>query len=288
MNVKVLTLESTDFPGKLRTVTPVPKELFILSTKNINELISRPCVTIVGSRKVSMYGKTITSALAGELAKAGVVVISGLAIGVDSIAHRAALDAGGLTIAVLPSGFNHIYPGSHHGLAEEIVARGGALVSEYPPDTGISYKSNFIARNRITSGLGDALLITEAAAKSGTLHTAQFAIEQGKEVLAVPGNITSATSAGTNTLIKTGATPITDTGDIFAVLGIKQGAGQCAPTGANINEQTLLDLLFSGVSDGAVLLEDSKLPVHIYNQTLTMLEIRGHIRPLGNNHWALK
>jgi DNA processing protein len=288
MIVKELTPQSTDFPKKLRTIPQPPEQLFILTNADINELLARPSVTIVGSRKVSSYGKTVTSALAGELARSGVIIISGLALGVDSLAHRAALDAGGLTIAVLPSGFKHIYPVRHRELAREILVKGGALISEYPEDSAISYKGNFIARNRIASGLCDALLITEASAKSGTLHTAEFALQQGREVLAVPGNITSPTSAGTNNLIKTGATPVTCTADIFHVLGLKQANGAVsAPKSQNPNEQLLLDLLFSGISDGAILLEDSKLPVTLYNQTLTMLEIRGHIRPLGNNHWSL-
>lgn len=254
---------------------------------NVNELLQRPCVTVVGSRKVSAYGKAVTLGLAGELAKAGVVIISGLALGVDSLAHKAALDAGGLTIAVLPSGIDRIYPASHQGLAKQILAQGGALVSEYPNDE-LPHKYHFIERNRIASGMGDALLVTEAAEKSGTLHTASFALEQGKPVLAVPGNITSPTSVGTNNLIKTGATPVTSAQDIMYALGLElTEAKKEAPRSSNPHEQILLDLLFSGVSDGTELLDQSELEVSLFNQTLTMLEIRGHIRPLGNNRWAL-
>lgn len=288
MKVKELTLESAHFPERLRTISTPPQTLYVLSKTNVNELLSHPCVAIIGSRKVSLYGREVTSALAGELAKSGIVIVSGLALGIDSIAHQAVLDAGGLTIAVLPSGFHHIYPAQHRGLAQEIIERGGALVSEYPPDAGIAHKGNFVARNRIISGLSDALLITEAAAKSGTLHTAEFAIEQGREVFAVPGNITSPTSAGTNNLIKSGATPVTGATDIFHVLGITPAKTRHAPKSNNPHEQTLLDLLGTGISDGTVLFERSKLPVHIFNQTLTMLEITDTIRPLGNNHWSLK
>ncbi|HLZ14394.1 MAG TPA: DNA-processing protein DprA, partial [Candidatus Saccharimonadales bacterium] len=204
-------------------------------------------MTIVGSRKLSAYGKAVTTLLATELARSGVVVVSGLAIGVDAIAHRAALDAGGLTIAVLPSSICDIYPASHTGLARQIVAQGGALVSEYPGGSR-TYPGNFVARNRIASGLGDALLITEAAEKSGTLHTANFALEQGKPVLAVPGNITSPTSVGTNNLIKTGATPVTSVDDIFHILGMQcAGPDSKRYTSSNPHEQTLLDLLQTGV-----------------------------------------
>lgn len=273
-------------PKKLRNIPEPPSQLFTVGV-DVNELLLLPSVTVVGSRKVSAYGKAVTAALAEELAKAGVLIISGLALGVDSIAHRAALDAGGVTLAVLPSPLTNIYPRSHAQLAQQIVAQGGALVSEYAEGEQI-YPVNFIARNRIASGLGDALLITEAATKSGTLHTARFALEQGKEVLAVPGNITSSTSAGTNNLIKTGATPVTCVEDVLRALGLEPvKAGKRVPKGATGEEQALLDLLAAGVSDGALLLEQSKLSVVLFNQTLTMLEIRGQIRALGGNHWAL-
>ncbi len=289
MKVKQLTLTSPDFPQKLQTIPKPPKQLYILTDSNVNELFARPSVTVIGSRKVSAYGTGVTSALAGELARSGVVIISGLAIGVDSIAHQAALDAGGQTIAVLPCGLHHIYPARHRGLAIQILEQGGALVSEYPPEDEVAYKGRFIERNRIASGLCDALLITEAAAKSGTLHTAEFAMEQGKEVLAVPGNITSPTSAGTNNLIKSGAAPVTAAADVFYALGMQANAtAGNAPKSHDPNEQTLLTLLSGGISDGTILLEDSKLPVPIFNQTLTMLEIRGIIRPLGNNQWGLQ
>jgi DNA processing protein len=226
--------------------------------------------------------------LAGDLARAGVLIISGLALGVDSIAHKAALDAGGLTLAVLPSPIEQIYPASHQQLAERIVAQGGALVSEYPAGAPL-YRLNFVERNRIASGLCDALLITEAAAKSGTLHTANFALEQGKAVLAVPGNITSPTSVGTNNLIKTGATPVTSADDVLQALGLETGkAAKPIPKGETPNEQLLIDLLADGISDGAELLARSTLGVVHFNQALTMLEIRGHIRALGANRWALQ
>lgn len=255
---------------------------------DLSELLKRPAVAIVGSRKVSPYGKAVTAQLAGELARAGVVIVSGLAIGVDGIAHRAALENGGITIAVLPSGLGNIYPASHHALAQEILEKGGTLVSEYPENARIAFKGNFIARNRIVSGLSDAVLITEAAEKSGTLHTADFALQQGREVLAVPGNITSPTSAGTNNLIKTGAISITSAADIFLALGMQEsGAQKTAPKGGSPEEQALLDLLFSGIQEGEELLAGTKLDVSRFNQTLTMLEIRGQIRPLGNNRWSL-
>jgi DNA processing protein len=284
MNVNKLTLTSPDFPAILKVIPLPPNELYV--TGPLAELLTRPCITIVGSRKVSAYGKAVTTKLADELARAGVVIVSGLAIGVDAIAHRAALEAGGLTIAVLPGSLEKIYPPGHHQLAMRILEQGGALVTEYPPGAP-TYPGNFIARNRIASGLSQAVLITEAAEKSGTLHTARFALEQGKDVLAVPGNITSSTSAGTNNLIKSGATPITGAEDIFHMLGIQAQAPKLRPRGATPEEQTIINLLASGENEGAALLALSKLETARFNQTLTMLEITGKIRSLGANKWSL-
>ena len=284
--VKQRTLPTSVVPNKLGNIPQPPSRLFVKGS-DVNDLVLRPCVAVVGSRKVSAYGKAVTAALTRDLAKAGIVIISGLALGVDSIAHRAALEVSGLTIAVLPSPLAQIYPRSHAGLAQQIVAQGGALVTEYAPGESV-YPLNFIARNRLAAGLADVVLITEAAEKSGTLHTARFALEQGKEVLAVPGNITSPTSAGCNNLIKSGATPVTCAADVFHALGMEpKKAGEQAPKGENAHEQTVLDLLAAGLSDGAELHEKSGLEAALFAQTLTMLEIRGHIRPLGSDRWAL-
>jgi DNA processing protein len=224
--------------------------------------------------------------LVNDLARAGVVIISGLAIGVDVVAHRAALEAGGLTIAVLPCGLDRIYPAAHRNVATQILAQGGALVTEYPEGT-ITYPVNFIARNRIASGLSQAVLITEAAEKSGTLHTARFALEQGKDVLAVPGNITSPTSSGTNNLLKIGATPVTSSADVFHILGIKPNQQATIPKGGTPQEQTILDLISDGITDGTQLQEQSSLSTPTFNQALTMLEITGKVRSLGANQWSL-
>jgi len=287
MMVKELTLATSDVPQKLRNIPDPPRRLYWMGG-DVKELLARPCVTIVGSRKVSAYGKAVTATLAGELAKAGVLIISGLALGVDSVAHRAALEAGGLTLAVLPASVRKIYPASHEHLAKQILQQGGALLSEYAPGDTL-YPLNFIARNRLASGLADVLLITEAAEKSGTLHTARFALEQGKEVLAVPGNITSATSVGTNNLIKSGATPVTRTEDVLHALGLTPAkTGKSAPKCADPHQQALLDLLAAGISEGNELLEQSGLSVALFGQSLTMLELSGHIRALGGDRWQLR
>lgn len=274
-------------PPILRRIPSPPKQLFHAGA-DLNELLKRPRVAIVGSRNVTPYGRQVTLKLAGELAEQGVVIVSGLALGVDGLAHQAALEANGLTIAVLPGPLEIIAPSAHNQLAEQIIEQGGALLSEYAADE-FPAKQNFIARNRLVSGLADALLITEAAEKSGSLHTARFALEQGKDVLAVPGNITSATSIGANNLLRAGAVPITCYRDVLEVLGLADHATPAAEVrGRNAHEQTVLDLLLTGLSDGNELLIASKLKVQEFNQVLTMLELGGKIRSLGANQWAIR
>jgi DNA processing protein len=253
---------------------------------DLDDALQGTSVAIVGSRKVSAYGREVTKRLATELVEQGIVIISGLAFGVDSIAHQAALDAGGRTIAVLPSPLESIYPASHRQLAKHIVERGGALVTEYPAGTQ-TFPGNFVARNRIIAGLADATLITEAALKSGSLHTARFALNAGRDVLAVPGNILSPTSEGTNNLLKRGATPVTSVDDVLFVLGMDRSTTNAVPRGSNEAEQAIIDLLGQGVSDGAELQSRGGLPIEQFNQTLTMLEITGKVRSLGANQWSL-
>jgi DNA processing protein len=279
----MVTLTKSQLPTRLAAVASPPKQLFVEG--ELIELLDKPCVAIVGSRKVSPYGREVTKRLARELAEQGIVIVSGLAFGVDAIAHEAALEAGGQAIAVLPSPLDNIYPASHHGLARRILGQGGALVTEYPSGTG-SFKGNFVARNRIIAGLADAVLITEAALKSGSLHTARFALNAGRDVLAVPGNITSATSEGTNNLIKSGAMPVTEVSDILFALGIEPST-TTKPKGATTAEQDIINLIAAGTTDGTLIQAASGLTAEEFNQTLTMLELNGKIRSLGSNHWGL-
>jgi DNA processing protein len=186
-----ISLIQQGVPERLKEIDSPPKQLYVIGAQ-LAELLSRPTVTIVGSRKPSPYGVEVTAQLASKLTQNGVVIISGLALGVDSIAHKACLQAGGQTIAVLPCGPEAIYPSTHRQLAKQMVEQGGSLVTEYNEGTP-PLRQNFIARNRLVSGLGDVVIVTEAAEKSGTLHTANFALSQGKTVMAVPGPITSPT-----------------------------------------------------------------------------------------------
>lgn len=286
MEVNTLTLNSPGFPPVLATIPSPPQQLYWLGQAP-ETWLAKPRVAIVGSRKLTGYGQAVTQKLATELARAGVVIISGLAYGIDITAHQAALAAGGVTVAVLPSSLDYIYPAAHANIARHITEQ-GSLVSEYPKGSNIAFKSNFIARNRLVSGLADVLLITEAAVNSGSLHTARFALEQGKTVMAVPGNITSSGSEGCNNLIKSGALPVTDASDIFFALKLtpaklaKNQLFKGEPT-----EEVVYELIKQGVADQEQLAAATQMAGAELASTLTMLEIRGHIRPAGGGNWII-
>ncbi|MFO0970743.1 MAG: DNA-processing protein DprA [Candidatus Saccharimonadales bacterium] len=284
MKINKVTKQRKQYPAYLLEISSVPKQLFYLGEPPEAYL---PAVTIVGSRKLSPYGREVTYQLAYDLAKQGVSVISGLALGADGVAHQAAIDAGGRTIAVLANGLDEIYPASHRNLAIEILKKGGTIMSEYPTGTP-SLKHHFIARNRIVSGLSDMVIITEAAEASGSLVTANFALEQNKLVGAVPGNITNPLSIGTNTLIKSGAQLITSAQDVLNALGIQaEEKVRQEVFGDTAEEQAIIDLMKQGITEMDQLQQQSNLDPAIFSQTLTMLEISGKIRPLGAAHWTL-
>jgi DNA processing protein len=287
MIIKKLTLTSPDFPEVLRNIPSPPRQLYVAGAP-LAGLLQRPRVAIVGTRKISPYGQQVTWEFARDLAQQGVVIISGLALGLDALAHKAAHEHGGLCIAVLPCPLEKIVPMTNRRLAQRILDSGGALVSEYP-EPEWPKRQYFIARNRIVSGLADAVLIPEAGIKSGALHTARFAVEQGKNMLAVPGSIYAPGCAGTNNLIKASqAGAVTTPDDVLNTLDLQRHSTPAKQVkGANAREQAILDLLLQGISKGHLLLEHSRLEVPAFNQTLVMLEITGKIRPLGADHWAI-
>jgi len=206
------------YPATLRELHDPPPGLFLRGGGAV-ELLGRRSVAIVGARACSSYGSQVARLLGRELASAGLVVISGLARGIDGEAHRGALEAGGQTIAVLGCGIDRDYPAAHAQLAGR-VGESGLVVSEYAP--GVEPAPwRFPARNRIIAGLAAATVVVEARERSGSLITADFALEAGREVFAVPGEITSALSAGTNALLRLGATPLTSAADVLEVLGIE-------------------------------------------------------------------
>lgn len=284
MNVNMLTLTDDLYPARLRNIPAPPKQLYTLG--NIDLLLNKHTLSVVGSRKLTTYGQRVTTDLVEVVAGYGVVIISGLALGIDAIAHQAALNVRGRTIAVMPCGLDAIHPTSHRNLALRILENNGLLVSEYNKGTP-ALKQHFIARNRIISGLGDGILITEASARSGTIHTANFGLEQGKTVMAVPGNITSPQSEGTNNLIRSGATPVMSSDDILHALNLETNNPRPEIFAHNSDEAKILSLLEQGINQSSELLNRSELDIRTFNQTLTMLEITRKIRPLGGDNWAI-
>jgi DNA processing protein len=195
----VLILDDGAYPALLREIPDPPITLYVRG--EWRACLEAPCVGVVGSRRCSAYGQNVAHSLSRELAARGVTVVSGLARGIDAAAHRGALEAGGRTAAVLGTGLDEVYPRDHRRLAEEILGRGGALATQFPLGTP-PLAENFPYRNRIISGLSLGVVVVEASENSGSLITARLALEQGREVFAVPGNITARNSFGTNFLIK--------------------------------------------------------------------------------------
>ena len=213
MKYRIIRLDfnSKYYPVKLKNISSPPKELFCLGNL---ELLNCKSIAVIGSRNYSGYGERAAKEFSYNLAKEDVCIVSGMARGIDSFAHEAALDAKGKTVAVLGSGLDVIYPRENKILYENIIKNNGLIISEYPLGTKPS-RQNFPARNRIISGLSDGVLVIEARKNSGTNITVDFALDQGKDVFVIPGNIYSNTSDGTNFLIKEGAIPVTSYKDII-------------------------------------------------------------------------
>jgi DNA processing protein len=281
MQISTISIQNSHFPDKLRQIDPLPKSINVLGT-----LPKGTYVAVVGTRKPTPYGEHVTYLLSRELAKAGAVIVSGLALGIDGIAHRAALDAGGTTIAVVAHGLDRIYPRRHRELAKEILATGGAIVSEYSQGE-LPLPHHFVERNRIIAGLSEAVLVTEAGVKSGALITARDAIKQGKSLLAVPGPITAETSAGPNNLIRTGATAVVSAADIITELGFI--AKESVPVPARSpQEAKILELLDTNTATADTLIEASGLSAAEFANIISLMEITGKVRNLGAGLWVAK
>lgn len=284
MKINSILPDEANFLQIISGIANIPKRVYYIGSLPQQR---SAVVAIVGTRKPTTYGKEVTFKIAYDLAKKGVIIVSGLALGVDAIAHKAALEAGGTTIAVLANGLDSIYPATNQHLAAAIIKSGGAIISEYPPGTP-ARDFQFLARNRIVSGIADAVIVTEAASRSGTLATVAHALDQNKEVFAVPGNITSPMSVGPNRLIQQGAHPVLDARDVLQVIAPDLVETQTTLNlGSNPMEITLIDLLRRGIRHGDQLQQQSGLSVSDFTQTLTMLEISGLIRSPGSNQWTI-
>jgi DNA processing protein len=253
-----------DFPPLLRAIHDPPAGLFLRGQAE-SEILSRAAVAVVGARACSGYGSSVARSLGRELASAGLVVVSGLARGIDAEAHRGALEAQGATVAVLGCGIDRDYPAAHAELARRVAAA-GLIVSEYAP--GVEPAPwRFPARNRIVAGLCAATVVVEARERSGALITADLALEEGREVFAVPGEITSSLSAGTNALLKLGAAPLTSAADVLASFGIE-------PESAQGEDSPLLALLPASADE---LVRKTGLGADEVARTLVELELEGRV-----------
>ncbi len=288
LRVQVITIKDKEYPPLLKEIYNAPSVLYIAGTLKKEE--DQFAIGVVGTRKVSTYGRQVTEQFARELAQGHVTVVSGLAHGIDTIAHTATLDAGGRTIAVMASGLDIIYPPENVGLARRIVESGqGALVTEFPlgvkPDA-----RNFPARNRIISGLSQGILVTEAPKQSGALITANFALEHGREVFAVPNGIFAAGSVGVNKLIQDGAHLVTDVQDILMALNlfmIPEHIEMQTVLPENEEESILLPLLSHDPRHIDELIRASELPTTTVTSTLMMMEIKGVIKQISPMQYIL-
>jgi DNA processing protein len=288
LRVQVITWKDKAYPSLLKEIDHPPTVLYVAGTLTEADKFA---LAIVGTRKASLYGRQVTERFATDLAKGKVTVVSGLALGIDTIAHTAALDAGGRTLAILGSGLDVIYPAANYNLARRIVESGqGALITEFPlgvqPEGG-----NFPARNRIISGLSLGVLITEAPQPSGALITANFALEHGRDVFAVPGNIYSAGSVGVNKLIQDGgAKLVRNVDDILETLNlfmVPQHVEMQVALPENAEEQKLLALLSQEPRHVDDLIRASELPTMTVSATLTMMELKGMIKSVGGMQFVL-
>lgn len=259
------------FPERLRAIFDPPPALYLRGAGE-PELLGRRSVAVVGARSCSPYGGQVARMLGRELAAVGLVVVSGLARGIDGDAHRGALESGGLTVGVLGCGIDRDYPASHAQLSRRIEEQ-GLVVSEYEP--GIEPAPwRFPARNRIIAGLCEAVVVVEARERSGALITADFAVDEGRDVFAVPGEITSALSAGTNALLKLGAAPLTSAQDVLDVLGIEP-TGPKEPVDVSPAAAQLLELVRDTPSAADELAARGTLDAGAVSVALTELELAG-------------
>ncbi len=282
--IQLVTWEDAGYPRRLKEINQAPPVLYI---RGSIEMADDWAVAVVGTRRVTPYGRQVAIELSQFLAQNGVTVVSGLARGVDSVSHSSALQSGGRTIAVLGNGVDVVYPPEHRKLSEEIL-QSGALISDYPVGTPPE-SQNFPPRNRIISGLSLATIVVEAGEKSGALITAEFALDQGREVFAVPGSILAAQSTGTNRLIEQGARPLLKMSEILEVLKLDKlpemrETRRVMPTSES--EKKILKYLGQEPSHIDTLCQLSGLPVNEVSATLTMMELKGMVNSVGGMNYV--
>jgi len=288
LRIQVVTIRDSEYPYQLKDIPNAPPVLYVAGQLKYEE--DKFALAVVGTRKVSSYGRQVTEQFAKDLTKGSVVVVSGLAHGVDTIAHTATLNAGGRTIAVLASGLDTIYPADNVGLARRIVESGqGALVTEFP--LGVKPDSkNFPARNRIISGLAMGVLVTEAPKQSGALITANFALEHGRDVFAVPNSIYAPGSVGANKLIQDGAYLVSSVEDIVVKMNlflIPQQVEVQTALPDNADERTLIALINHEPCHIDEIIRVSGLPTTTVSSALMTMELKGMIKHFGGMQYVL-
>jgi len=282
--IETISVEDANFPNSLKKIKDPSKVLYYRGELKPDE----NCFAVVGTRLCSAYGKQVALEITGDLAEAGLTIISGLAPGIDTFAHQAAVERKKRTIAVLGTGLDEksIYPQSNLKLAQKILETGGCLISEYPPGTrGTQF--TFPQRNRIISGLSLGILVIEAKEKSGALITAEWAKKQKRPVFAIPGPIHSSNSKGCHHLIKHGAKLVENANDILQELGLTKITLPGFITGENKEENLILNALKEGALDIDKIIEKTKLSAAAVASTLAILEIKNKIRNLGSNTYAI-
>jgi DNA processing protein len=275
---RAVTARDRDYPARLARLPLQPPVLYVVGP--IGRLAG-DCVAVVGTRRPTGYGRAAAAEIADELARAGVCVVSGLALGIDGVAHRSALDAGGVTAAILPSPIDRVYPPRHRALAEAIAAAGGVLLSESPPGRTTG-KPDFARRNRIVSGLADAVVIVEAPDRSGALLTAAAACDQGRDLMAVPGPIDSVASRGCNRLIADHqAEIVTSAVALVQRLGLRPAGRTPLAVGLSEPEGLVLGSLFQRSASIEELMDRTRLGTPALASVLTLLEARGLVTSYG-------
>jgi len=285
--IKVITFKAKNFPESLKNIPSPPA---ILYYKGNIENEEKNNLAVVGTRRMTLYGSQITEKLIKEIATVGINIVSGLALGVDAQAHRTTLENKGKTIGILGCGIDErsIYPLENRGLAQKIIESGGVIASEFHINTP-PLKHHFPMRNRLISGLSRAVLVVECPERSGALITARTAIEQGKEVMAVPGDIRSPNAKGPNNLIKLGAKPVTETEDILEEFkGIELDRIEHKIIADNQEEESILNLFSEKPLLFDKIVKRSGLNTAKTNSVLTMLEIKGRVRNVGMNKYILR
>jgi len=284
--IGIITIKSETYPSQLKEIPTAPPVIYVRGNP---EILKNKSLAVVGSRKFTGYGRRVTENLCRDLVRAGLTIVSGLALGIDGIAHRATLDSEGITIAVLGTGIDDetIYPREHFNLGKRIFEGGGALISEFPPKTP-SLKQNFPARNRIMAGLTLGTLVTEAAESSGSLITAGLALEFSREVFAVPGDIFSPQSAGANGLIKKGAKLVATSADILEELNISRAYSASARKVVepkSEEEKTVWKVLSNIPVHVDKLAKMTKLDTATLSSTLATMEIEGAVKNVGGQNY---